>query len=897
MKHPYLLKMLTAGLFISAFPMHGDAQIKVLFEVTAPQSMAQSEMTSQQTLYISNDASLLNDSVYVASSSNWDREPVVKNGRLLKVNLTRMSSDSGNSWGMPSYVNAVDVQRQLGLADGATLYYRLYDPHFIKPIKGSAVVAPDQAGYQKVSISQMAEAQRVTFQPALDREGNALPIYVAPDLSSSSHTDWYADRNLVEINPKNNVNADGYNFYVPSGEKMKYAVMPVGAYKTLLAMHVDSVTVGNADLSIETDYRKAVLCRLYVNDAKGNRLNITSSQALGTAYYNLTPNAPCYGWGCFNKNYFGVGSELNGGTLYVYALPGKQIFQLSRASVENPDADFVFPYNAQSNWLLSDVTIKEGVAEQDVVMAQYHPMTVTTTLKNAAKVADIDHFSISHEARIHFPYASATEVDYSVTPVATQTKRVGDDIVLTQTFHRADNMEMLSATLGVSREGNTIADALTSTFTYPEDQASYGIKLSQSDYVSSTGALDFDKIHKVRVVVPCPYFKESKGEVVWYDGQQTVQLAAGSHADGCSKALLSEAPFVPNDTLTFLLPEGTLSYKVMNEDGSAVRFGSFVLSNSDETILSPFATNYSLLRVSDADGEHLINVTDGSEEYWYETSPIVQLEATGAEGASEQHVYFSHPVIYSIQPGFNDFTRSYREVKLTKANNLILWKATRYLGEDVDGFYAGLSIPDDAVNNTSAERRIHMLKGQGVLLAACRNTYGRYGVQLFDILPSDNDTLLAYPYDETPCSVIFYYNGESISTKCVGLLSFNLFREPDHVRVGFLYDTYAKRYNPWTTNRIQLYPGKYQVSGILLFGTRDDEEEVPIGPVTFEVTDESVSVELNPEYTGIGAVEASESAPSVVARYTIDGRRINRPQSGINLLQMSDGSVRKVVVK
>lgn len=92
---------------------------------------------------------------------------------------------------------------------------------------------------------------------------------------------------------------------------------------------------------------------------------------------------------------------------------------------------------------------------------------------------------------------------------------------------------------------------------------------------------------------------------------------------------------------------------------------------------------------------------------------------------------------------------------------------------------------------------------------------------------------------------------------------------------------------------LRLNPGKYQVSGILLMAY----EEVPFGPVSFEVTDKAVSVELNPEYTGIGAVEANESAATIVARYTIDGRRINHSQPGINLLQMSDGTVRKVVVK
>ncbi len=369
-------------------------------------------------------------------------------------------------------------------------------------------------------------------------------------------------------------------------------------------------------------------------------------------------------------------------------------------------------------------------------------------------------------------------------------------------------------------------------------------------------------------------------------------LATGTHHAGCSKSLLNEAPFIPNDTLTFLLPEGTIDYSVMADEETISRKDNLELASRDDLLIEPFATNYSLLRVSDADGEHLINVTDGSENYKYESSPIVQLEPTGAEGASEQHVYFSYPVTIPLQPGFNDYTRNYREVKLTKAKGLTLWPATRYIGEEVESYYANLSIPDDAVQSSSKERRIHLPQGQGMLLAAY--TGGITGVQLFDILPSDNDTLLVFPYGETRKRVKFYYNGESISTKCVGHNGFNLFYEPNHVRIGFLD---GARYNPWTMNRMQLYSGKYQVSGILFMADKDSYEEVPFGPVSFEVTDKAVSVELNPEYTGIGAVEANESAATIVARYTIDGRRINHPQSGINLLQMSDGSVRKVVVK
>lgn len=46
---------------------------------------------------------------------------------------------------------------------------------------------------------------------------------------------------------------------------------------------------------------------------------------------------------------------------------------------------------------------------------------------------------------------------------------------------------------------------------------------------------------------------------------------------------------------------------------------------------------------------------------------------------------------------------------------------------------------------------------------------------------------------------------------------------------------------------------------------------------------------------GIEAITAGEAVE--VARYTIDGKRIHAPQRGINIVEMSDGTVRKVFVK
>ena len=48
--------------------------------------------------------------------------------------------------------------------------------------------------------------------------------------------------------------------------------------------------------------------------------------------------------------------------------------------------------------------------------------------------------------------------------------------------------------------------------------------------------------------------------------------------------------------------------------------------------------------------------------------------------------------------------------------------------------------------------------------------------------------------------------------------------------------------------------------------------------------------------TGITGTQTSADVREV-ARFTIDGKRINQPQRGINIVKYSDGTVKKVVVK
>lgn len=878
MKKHYLSKFFLIGMMSAALPSQVDAQIKVLFDVAAPKGMTDQEAASQQVLYISNNASLLDDTEYIARTNDWSIAPVVKDGKVLSVSLKRSLYQDGG-WGMSVRSQAVDVQRNLGLEAGSTLYYRFYDPRFIKPIKGSAVIAPDAAGYQKISITQTADYKRVTFNPVIGRDGNVVRAVLAPDMYAGSvGMGTYRRVNVVDLDE------DSYSVFAPVGEKVRYVVMPQG---TNCSLHVDSLTMGSEDAVVNTDYRDAVKCSLYIKDTKGNNCPITSGSPK-TTYYCQPKGAGSYGYGTYGNQI----SEASDGTTYVYyALPGRQLFEVGNPQVDTSDPDFLMPYSSWSNWLVYEVTVGRGTRVQDVTLATSNPVTISALIKGAARFAQ--SACLTFKASYLYP-----EEDYFVRLQSAPVERkvVGNDLKLSYRINGACNKVQASLSYNFSEASDTISTAIEARWAGNEWNHQ-NLSLTGKDFSAANplfDGLDFGKVHPVKFVIPCPYLKENaSARVALFNND--LSLATGTHHAGCSKSILNEAPFIPNDTLTFLLPEGTIDYSVMADEETVSRKDNLELASCDDLLIEPFATNYSLLRVSDADGEHLINVTDGSEKYEYESSPIVQLEPTGAEGASEQHVYFSNPVTIPLQPGFNDYTRNYREVKLANAKTLILWPTTRYIGDD--SHYANLSIPDDAVKFSSEERRIHLPQGQGMLLAACRGTYGQYGVQLFDILPSDNDTLLAFPYDEIPCGVTFYYNGESISTKCWGHNGFNLFYEPNHVRIGFLNSRSARRYNPWTANRFRLYPGKYQVSGILFMGDEDSYEEVPFGPVSFEVTDKAVSVELNPEYTGIGAVEANESAATIVARYTIDGRRINHPQSGINLLQMSDGSVRKVVVK
>ena len=51
------------------------------------------------------------------------------------------------------------------------------------------------------------------------------------------------------------------------------------------------------------------------------------------------------------------------------------------------------------------------------------------------------------------------------------------------------------------------------------------------------------------------------------------------------------------------------------------------------------------------------------------------------------------------------------------------------------------------------------------------------------------------------------------------------------------------------------------------------------------------------EVESIGVTDVHKNFASLKEYYTIDGRRTNKMQRGINIIRMNDGTVKKVVVK
>ena len=842
-------------------------------------------------VYFSNSPELLNDSIYVAKALDWSGEPQLSNGQVVRRNPI-YPSKSYNSENFDSGVweyNFTTAISSLHLYEGDRLYYRFYAPQFINPIKGSVVLEGPESAIPTVRIDNLLRCKCVKFTRPIDIDGKVINAYLAPNRNTAK-SNWSKSVNMAEMSENSNPN--GFILLAQPGTKIEYAIEPLS--RPELAMRTGDYFVGNSEIqTIETDYRNAVKCHLYINDSKGKRCNVPDVQGIGSFYYESYPGTCTKGYGCLNRN-VGRPKKFDNGTICMYAFPGNLGFQFYDPGVETDDPDFVMPYNTPTNYLMAKLYVADNVKEQNFVMGESKPFKVTTTLKNAAKFAG--QVSPTFSALYLSPYSDNTDptVYERVTTRVVESKAVGNDLVITSLVNNVEGKATQKVDLNFKypqyynkQKNDTVATTLACHGVNIDSHATE-LQLTEKNfaYDLNNNPLDFDKIAKIRFIVPCRYFEN--GDSLFVTNNKGLDIAIQHRRSGCNSHYVTgkQTQLVKADTIVCLLPDLEDSYAWFAKKRNASRPTNEAIipiefDNNRYAEIYPNLPGFSIKRMWDIDGVQLAFADNSLNEFVYKRECVLTVAPTCEGGIEEKQAYFVNNT-YPIEEGKNDYEIKYRQVKFNTAQPDSLHCFPEY--PDYYNFqYGGCQkyyISTDSHLYFSVEEP--------------SNVYYTY-----DILPSENDFIF-YPNLNKTFKVNFVYNGKPLPDE--------YFTQRD-LKISYKYkdeeeSPFVKCYlSDLLYEGVPLASGQYTMSGEIGIEYKDSETNkyvtinIPLNNLKFEVKDAPVIVELNPVANAIDNVNASPSNVTVVRRYTMDGRSITMPQRGVNLLQMSDGTIRKVIVK
>lgn len=544
MKHFSLLNLfLVFAMLLGALPAQSKYRSTIREIIAGPACSETSPLNSSDfpkpNIYFSNSPELLNDSIYVANALDWSSEPQLSNGKVVKCHLLYSPrrgyyrNDENDDYGVWAYDFSAWIQ-DLNLNFGDRLYYRFYSPQFINPIKGSVVLEDTEDSYPTVRIDDLLRCKCVKFTHPVDLDGKAIDVFFAPNRNTANSCYWGRESNMVKISEYSNSN--GYLLFAQPGTKIEYAIEPLS--RPELAMRTGDYIVGNSEIqTIETDYRNAIKCHLYVNDSKGKRCNVPYAENIGSFYYESYPGTCAKGYGCLNRN-VGRPGDLDNGTISIYAFPGKLGYQLKYPKVETDDPDFVMPYNTPTGFLMAKLYVAENVKEQDFVMGESKPFKVTTTLKNAAKFAG--QVSPTFSALYLSPYSDNTDptVYERVTTRLVETKAVGNDLIITSLVNNVEGKATQKVDLCFEypkiykSKKDTIATALACHGVNIDSHATE-LQLTEKNFAYNLNnkPLDFDKIATIRFIVPCSYFEN--GDSLFVTNNKGLDIAI-QHRKYCS---------------------------------------------------------------------------------------------------------------------------------------------------------------------------------------------------------------------------------------------------------------------------------------------------------------------------------------------------------------------------
>lgn len=862
----------------------------IMLHLDAPQGIdAQTLAADIGTLKItfSNSKDFFDTSRYAANTLDFGSD-YYNNGKdsyhhYFSRELTLNADDgSGNAWWgnqNKTWLKFETVRRQVSGRAGQPIYYRIYSPHFSRIITGQ--IDPTDAEEVTLHHTELVQARRVAFMPPVGRDGNAVSAILAPDLRTGAYFNGTTTRvNMHDL-------TEPFARYAYKGDTLRYLVAP---NSDELALHADSIVVTDTTTCVTTDYRKAVECHFYITDSQGRLCPVTNGQ-LASVYYKLQPGAK-RGRGYCGYNFGGNMFKLTApdGTHAAYALPGRQTFQLKWPTVQTDDPDFLMPCNAAQGYILGEVTIPASTEPVSLSIAQSKPLRVTTTLADAAPYAD--HLQFSAHTYVNPPYSWAENEKMTVLCKEVSRQIKGNDLVVTTLVEGSSTYPYLALNAQYGAQSDTIASVLSKQcclYSYPGDPRTEFSLTYNNFYDGNFNTLPaFSQLHPVKFIVPCHQFQTGRMLNLFGTYNQGYISDLPSHHDGCAKQLhYASADPIPYDTITIILPEGKYDWvmqKDIDEFNNAPHHG-FTLGAIDTLVQRLQPTDFALLRVNCLGSDSIYVFNNVPEYHRYRLSKL-----------TKGRMYYADEAI-PLRPGYNERTITWREVKLQKDTlySLSCWFEAPVTYVDEDGsYYTSYGRFDRPYNylwlekleTATADSAICISTGSRANLAVWSG--GTFApARFFTISPSEADTTVTI-YTQKTVRVYFSYKGG---------------RVPGFERLNMCYGNEQTRIVPnpnfYRKSRMDLEPGHYTMSGIVAYEDDNTGEYVTTPfSIAFDVeANHPTTIELCPDLTAIAAAPADSAPAKAAACYAPDGRRISTPQPGLNIIKMTDGSVRKVIVK
>lgn len=870
----------------------------IMLHLDAPQGIdAQTLAADIGTLKItfSNSKDFFDTSLYAANTLDFGSDYYNEGGsskdkyhKYYSRELT-LNADDGNGnawWGNTNKIEFKfdNLRRYVSGRTDHPIYYRIYSPHFSRIITGQ--IDPTDAEEVTLHHTELVQARRVAFMPPVDRDGNAVPAILAPDLRIGTCNGFRG------YNPNMQDLTEPFARYAYKGDTLRYLVVPNSSE---LALHADSIVVADTTTCVTTDYRKAVECRFYITDSQGQLCPVTNGQ-LASVYYKPQPGAKGkgnnHGYGCYNLG----GIFLNtltapDGTHAAYVLPGQQTFQLRMPTVQTTDPDFLMPYNADLGYILGEVTIPASTEPVNLSIAQSKPLRVTTTLADAAPYAD--HLQFSAHTYVNPPYSWQENKQMSVECKEVSRQIKGNDLVVTTLVEGSTTYLSLALNAQYGAQSDTIASVLSNQCSVYGLFGTPRTELTQDDFHFDGAKLPpFSKLHPVKFIVPCHLLQQ--GEKLYIHGQfgddwySTRCSAFATHHEGCAKSLNpGTATPVPYDTLTVILPEGNHEWYVCKNftPYDSANIHTFTLGATDTLTQTIYDREFALLRVNCLGTDSIYVYNNVLEYHRYRLSKF-----------TKGRLYYADEEI-PLSPGYNERIITWREAKLQKDTlySLSYWLEAPITYVDEDGSYYTsyhyFSRPDnyfwlEKLETATPDSAICISTGSKANLAVCT---GRMfdPARFFTISPSEADTTVTV-YTQKTVRVNFSYKGG---------------RVPGFERLNMCYGNEQTHIVPnsnfYRRSRMDLEPGHYTMSGVVAYED-DATGEYVLTPfsIAFDIeANTPTTIELCPDPTAVAAATADSAPAKAAACYAPDGRRISTPQPGLNIIKMTDGTVRKVIVK